>query len=459
MPTARDNLLRDSLKIGVLGLGTSSLGIIDYLYRRGFRFSLTVRSFDAPRLDILPNGISADRIFTKQGCLNSIDESFLFLSPSARRDIPELIRAAERGVVISSDAELFFRQNTKTEVYAVTGTDGKSTTVTILNELLSAIYPSTQSCGNIGRALSPLLLSPPSAAAVELSSFQLMALAPKCKSALITNISENHLDWHKSYEEYVLAKENILKNAERRAASADSRDALSLIKKHGIDALFSTKMTHGELLSLGAQETLTLRDGFILKNGEPLLSCENISRYGEHTVQNLMGALSMIDREIDSDILKRIEKGFRPLSHRAEFIGSFGGVDFIDSSIDSTPMRTSITLASMKKKPVVILCGRGKNLQLSPLLDALVAHSAGAVITGECQEAVSLAISADSRFGDMKYPMLLARDFSEAVSLAADLAGRGGTVLLSPAATSYDAFSDYRERGREFRRLAEKTAI
>ena len=459
MPIAREDLHNDSLKIGVLGLGTSNLGVIDYLYRRGFRFSLTLRSEREPRPSEIPHGIIPDRIFTGEKCFDSIDEQFLFLSPSARLDRPEISRAHRRGVIISSDVSLFFKQNAKTEVFAVTGTDGKSTTVTILYELLSAVYDSAVLCGNIGRALSPLLLSPPSAAAVELSSFQLMSTAPRAKSALITNISENHLDWHRDFDEYIRAKENILKNAERRITSADSPVALALAKKHGVDALFSTELSDGELSRLGAKDRFTLSNGVIMKNGEPLVSCENVGRYGKHNISNFMGALAMMNCEIDRSVISRIESDFRPLAHRAEFVGNFGGVDFIDSSIDSTPMRTAITLASMEKRPVVILCGRGKNLPVAPLLDALLAHSAGAVVSGEYKDEVLLAISRDGRFKAGGYPILAADSFSDAVALASELAGRGGTVLLSPAATSYDAFSDYRARGREFARLAAKTAL
>lgn len=459
MPIARGDLHNDSLKIGVLGLGTSNLGVIDYLYQRGFRFSLTLRSEREPGLSKIPHGIIPDRIFTGENCFASIDEEYLFLSPSARLDRPEIERARRRGVIISSDVSLFFRQNAKTDVFTVTGTDGKSTTVTILFELLSSVYDSAVLCGNIGRALSPLLLAPPSAAAVELSSFQLMSTAPRSKAALITNISENHLDWHRDFDEYIRAKENILKNAERRITSADSPAALALAKKHGADALFSTEFSDSELARLGAKDRFTLSRGFIMKNGEPLVSYENVGRHGKHNVSNFMGALAMMDCEIDKSTLSRIESSFRPLAHRAEFVGSFGGVDFIDSSIDSTPMRTSITLSSMKNKPVVILCGRGKNLPVAPLLDALLAHSAGAVISGECKDEVLFAISRDLRFKDSGYPIFSADSFSGAVTLAAKLAGRGGTVLLSPAATSYDTFSDYRERGREFARLAAKTAL
>ena len=449
-----DNFEEDRLKIGVLGLGTSNLGVIEYLLARGFRFSLTVRSKSAPHLSSLPDGCTVSRILVGDDCLSDIDESFLFLSPSARSDAPELLRAKARGVTVTSDVALFFRKNSKTRVYAVTGTDGKSTTVTVLSEILSRIYRESALCGNIGKALSPLLLSVPEAAAVELSSFQLMSLAPKSTAALITNISENHLDWHKSFDEYISAKENIFKNAAWRATLADNPITLSLFKKYGADALFSLSKGDGELQALGARVRISLDGDFIMRNGERILSCKGIAAFGRHTLLNIMGAIAMLSEPVDNALLSEAIAAFRPLSHRAECVGNFGGIEFIDSSIDSTPMRTSVTLSSMKCRPVVILGGRGKGLSLAPLLDSLIAHSSGAVITGECREEIKDAIISDGRFSPSSYPFLVEDSFSRAVILAAELAGPGGTVLLSPAATSYDCFSDYKARGTEFLRIA-----
>lgn len=445
---------KDCLQIGVLGLGTSNLGVIEYLLGRGFRFSLTVRSRSKPSLDLLPKGCTVSRILTEDDCFLDVSESFLFLSPSARGDAPEILRAKARGVTVTSDAALFFKQNAKTRIFAVTGTDGKSTTVTILSEILSRIYRDSALCGNIGKALSPLLLSPPEAAAVELSSFQLMNLTPKSTAALITNISENHLDWHRDLDEYISAKENIFKNAAWRAAFADNAPTLSLFKKYGGDALFSLSRSDGELRALGAKVRITREGDFIVRNGERLLDCREIEKEGRHTLLNLMGAIAMLSEPVDGEIIGSAARAFHPLRHRAERIGCFGGVEFIDSSIDSTPMRTSVTLSSMKSRPVVILGGRGKGLSLAPLLGALICHSSGAVITGECREQIKRAILSDERFKNANYPFLAAESFQDAVILAAELAGRGGTVLLSPAATSYDCFSDYKARGAEFSRIA-----
>ena len=437
--------------IGIVGVGISTLGVLEHLRALGVPYSLTVRSTAAPKA--LPAGVVAERLFIGDNFLEGIDEDILFLSPTVRPDRRKISLAAKRGVKISSDAELFFG-SVKKPVFSITGTDGKSTTATVASELLLHSGVRATLCGNIGRAMSPTLDFPDTDAYVaELSSFQLMSLTPKSEAAVITNISENHLDWHKSMDEYIGAKENVLKRAERRIICADSPLSVPFIKKYGADAVYSTKMSDGELLRLGAPMRLSRRDGYILKNGEPYLSEAGILLRQEHFLSDYLAAIALLDERMTKDAFLKVSESFAGLEHRAKRIGCYGGVEFIDSSIDSTPKRTLATLRSLPRRVVLILGGRGKKLSYDELLASLHRYAKAVVLTGEAGlEMLARLESGDFDTKEVGYTY--EKDFDAAVAAAVGFADAGDTVLLSPAATSHDAFSGYKERGARFAELA-----
>lgn len=440
------------LSVGLFGFGVSNRGVLDLLSARGFSFALTVRSGRPVERASLPGRFRAQaRILCGDACFSDLTEDVLFLSPSVRRDLPALVAAKARGVFLFSDAETFFT-GVSAPVFGITGSDGKSTTATLTTLLLSRTYPAVECIGNIGRSMSEALLSSADAYVAELSSFQLTGFSPRLFRAGITSFSENHLDWHKDRGEYLAAKENILKCAQYRVLPADDAVLFPLIAKYRPEALVSLSKSARELAALGASVAVTADETALLLNGEPVLARETIRRQDPCTLKNLMFAIAMTDGLTDSRRIAEVAATFDGLPHRRQDLGVFGGVRFIDSSIDSTPARTAATLSSFTEKPVVILGGGGKNLSYEPLFPVLRKHARAAVLYGETgKQIATLFAGRDAGLSFVYRPA-----FRDAVFSGAELAGDGGVLLLSPASTSFDQFGNYAERGRCFARLAEE---
>ena len=399
-------------------------------------------------------------MFFGERALQSIDEDILFISPSARRDSFELIEAEKRGVILSSDAELFFALN-KSDVYAVTGSDGKSTTTHLSSLLISDGYKNAVPCGNIGCAMTPQLDRYTDAAYItELSSFQLMYLKPKSERALITNITKNHLNWHRSFEEYIDAKRSVLEGAKNRIINYDCPISERLARDYNIFAAFSANYTESELRSLiKAELYVTISDGAVFVSGEPTLNLDDVKLPGRHNLLNFMSAIAMSYGIYKKDTLLRVAREFGGLPHRCELVGTRGGVSYYNSSVDSSPKRTSATLSMLKGSLIPILGGRSKGLDYLELMPTLKEKARLAVITGECRGEIEEAILSYKKNSGFSIPYVLIDDFYEAINYAISAAQAGDKVILSPAATSYDCFQNFEERGRAFKLFLKSKGI
>ena len=431
-------------RVGFLGVGKSNLGIYSYLLRRFPDISYTVRgksSADSKR-------IPAQRYFFGDEAFSELDEDILFLSPSARRDAPELISAKERGVILSSDCELFFKCS-QSEIFAVTGSDGKSTTAYITSELLKRSGYSSLPFGNFGEAMTPHLDDGADILYVaELSSFQLMYETPKTRAAAITNITENHLNWHKGFDEYISAKRNVLENTKRRIFNFDCEISRKIMRDFQPYAVYSRFLSQAELeKKVEAELYLTLSDGIVCVSGEKLLDTQDVLIPGEHNISNYMCAIALCCDKLDRKALAPFAREFGGLAHRREFVGRFEGVDYYNSSIDSSPQRCISTLKTFDKNVILIVGGRTKGLDFSPILPYLKEKTKLVIATGESAfllEELCFSHEVNTKRID---------DFEAAVLYAKKTAQAGDTVLLSPAATSYDCFKNFEERGRFFKEL------
>lgn len=433
--------------IGFLGYGKSNEGIQNYLRKHfsGLRFILRSDS----QIE-MQDGIF-HKTHTGNSAYDEINEDILFLSPSARRDKWELLEARERGVLLSSDAE-FFLSGTGSDVFAITGSDGKSTTTTLTAMMLAESYKAAIPCGNIGEAMTPHLDDEAGYAYVaELSSFQLMYMKPRVRRAVITNITENHLNWHTSFEEYINAKRNVFENAEERIINFDCEISRKLARDYPIFAVFSRKKSEAELRCLlKAEIYVTENDGYITVSGERLLALRDIRVSGAHNVLNFMAAIAMSYGIAPKEQVFRVAKNFSGLRHRCEFIREVLGVRYYNSSIDSSPKRTCATLDTFSDRVIVILGGRSKGLDFSELVPMLEKRAKAIVLTGECADEIESSISKSARFS---IPHTMKQGFEDAVKYAVSIAKNGDTVILSPAATSYDEFRNFEERGDAFRRI------
>ncbi len=427
--------------VGFFGLGKSNVALFEYLSKNYDGLSFTLRS------DIAVNiPIGFDRALFGIDAREKINEDVIFFSPSVRRDCEQFISAEKRGVILSSDVEFFFEVKSFPTI-SVTGTDGKSTTAALVSAIMSERndFPAS---ANIGLPVTELLGREEIRGTVtELSSFQLMNLAPHSKRALITNLSENHLDWHKSMEEYALAKENVLRNAEQRAFNLDCPYNRRLLSKYPAYAVYSTKLTYEEMRGISpANHYFYFQDGKIMSSEKVIAESCPLKLPGEYNISNFLAALSLTFELAPTEKIISASERFEGLSHRIAGVGKWNGISYYDSSIDSTPKRTMTTLGAISTPVVLILGGRGKELSYEPL-EAMPKNVRAIVIYGENKNEIYSAVK------NSNAQILMADSFKDAVITAINTAREGDSVLLSPASTSFDSFPDYRERGLSFSNL------
>ena len=434
-------MLLDEIKkgdrIGFFGMGLSNLSLLKRILPLGCE--IIVRS-DAPiDRSILEGMVKPENILEGNRSLEHIDEDILFLSPSVKRDRPQLAKAKEQGVKISSDYEIFF-ESVKKPVIAITGSDGKSTTSHLTNLILSRAGYRSETVGNMGRPMTDLLYKETDFYVAELSSFMLSCGAPKVHRAALTNLTPNHLDWHKDYEEYKKTKINLLKSSEKYVISEENAEIPSAF------AITSQRRLEEIKSIYKAEIYFTCEDGFILRNGEKIIALDNIKSKQNHNIKNLMMAIALTDGYADNEAIVSVANSFCGLDHRCQIICNRGGVEYIDSSIDSTPSRTLATLSALGREVVLILGGGSKGLNYSQLGRAINDYARWVIICGENAEEIYSSLPDKSRAE-------IFTDFHSAVMRGTTLAKEVGTLLLSPASTSFDRFKSYAERGDKFKEI------
>ena len=423
-------------RIGIVGAGVSNIGAIRYLRSVG-DFHLTLRS--DKRTD---NILSADRALFGDEALSDIDEELLLLSPTVRRERAELRAAKKRGTKISSDTELFFENNTA-PVFGVTGSSGKSTTSFLISDILGREHHASPPLGNYGESLCENL-GKYELYVAELSSFQLNYFAPRCKRAVLTNATPNHLDWHTDLSEYLLAKMNLLKNSEDIIYDYDAPLPFEKLPRAAFAAV-SSKKSYSELShSARAENYITVSDETVFLNGKKYIDLGKARRKEEYNIKNYALAIGATLGYAAPESAEAALNSFSGLRHRAETVASMGGIKFVNSSIDTSPERTLETLRAFRGRVAVIISGKSKGLSNEMLARELPRLTSGAVLMGEVGERVGAYLCSSD------YPYIYADNMDDAVLYARSLLGGDGTVILSPAGTSFDLFKDYKERGEAF---------
>ena len=416
----------------VFGLGRSGRALVTHLVRTGVR----VYAFDdatEEQLGDVPLWLSSLGVPLFAGGRGEARGDFVFRTPAMRPDHPILCRAALRGASVMGEAE-YFSMLCPAPIYAVTGSDGKTTTATMLARLLTAAGKRTYLGGNIGRSLLPFLdeIRESDVCVLELSSFQLMDMECRFDTGVVTNLTPNHLNWHKSLAEYTAAKRRLIELSSRR-----------VLRK----GLFPEADAYR--FSLDGDTDFTLKDGMLLALGLPLLPAKEMRARGRHNLENLLAATAAAAPLVTPHTVASFARGFGGVPHRMETVAEREGVRYIDSSIDTTPSRTAVTVAACEGngRLLLLLGGRGKNLSYEPLCRALSDARVLCLLFGETEAELWQLLTARG------IPCVRCEDMAGAVKYAAAEAVRGDTVLLSPAATSYDAFRDFEERGDVFRDL------
>ena len=444
-------------RICVIGLGVSNQPLTNALLDAG----CDVTVCDRRSMEELGDAAEIVRAKGAKFCLGPdylehLDCDIIFRSPSVLPIIPQLKQAADRGVVITSEMEAFCTL-CPCRMIAVTGSDGKTTTSTVIAELLKAAGHTVHLGGNIGTPLFTALptISPKDFAVLELSSFQLHSMKCSPEIAVITNLSPNHLDVHSDYRDYVSAKQNVY-----RGQGADS--VLVLNQKDSFTPEFYLEARGQVRLfsSVGPVENGSFLDNGVVywaKEGKstPILNAADIRIPGAHNVENYMAAFAALQGIVSAEDCVQVARSFPGVPHRMEFVREVRGVRFYNDSIASSPTRTIAGLHAWPKPPIILLGGNDKHVPFEELGDELCQHAKAAVLCGQTADAIERAIRSSRFFREEQLPIIREDNFSAAVHKAYDLAESGDLVVLSPACSSFDQFRNFAERGDTFRAIVE----
>ncbi|MBQ1195113.1 MAG: UDP-N-acetylmuramoyl-L-alanine--D-glutamate ligase [Clostridia bacterium] len=467
-------LLREKFSdknIILLGFGVSNIPVAREFIKAGMGESVTVRDMkafdelgDAAR-EFAAAGVKFEcGIEPTKGFTCDTSRAVIFRSPGIRPDAGDLTAAVESGAILTSEVE-FFCEHTSARIFAITGSDGKTTTSTLTSLLLKEGYKDGKIYlgGNIGTPLFPLLdeIGENDICVLELSSFQLMTMDSRARHAAITNITPNHLNWHIDMNEYAEAKYNVCgKSTARLVLNATDSYCRALASKTDTDKiLFSAyKDNYTDLCDGITAKGIFLRDGkIILSDGETeevLLVTSDIKLPGVHNIENYMTAIALTYGLVEDGAAQKVAKTFGGVEHRLEFVREKNGVKYYNSSIDSSPTRTIAALSTFKNKPTLIIGGRGKKTPYEGLARELFLRAGAVILTGETLDEVSEALaSVASEYPDSELKIFKEEDFAACVKLAESVTPSGSAVLLSPAATSFDKFKNFAERGKVFKEL------
>ena len=432
-------------KIAVLGLGVSNRPLVRLL----LEFGCDVTGCDkTPREKLDAEVLELERM----GCKLSVGETYLdhlsadlvFRTPGMHPGNPAIVALKEKGAEITSEMEVFFEVCPCTKI-AITGSDGKTTTTTLVSEMLKAAGKTVWLGGNIGTPLLPLVrqMQERDFAVVELSSFQLMDMRRSPHVALITNLAPNHLDIHKDMEEYVESKKNIY-----RFQSA--ADILVVNADNEITAPLTGSGTTCAFSRAGKDVKVRLEDGVIYRDGVAVLNKSDILLPGEHNVENYMAAIAVVEGLVEDEAIRQVARTFGGVAHRIELVRVKDGVRYYNDSIASSPSRTIAGLKSFPEKVILIAGGYDKHIPYDVLGPEICAHVKKLFLCGATAPQIRAAVE---KCDGQKPEMVDCGKFEAAVKAAAAAAGSGDVVLMSPASASFDEFKNFAVRGDFFKKL------
>ena len=434
-------------RIAVLGLGVSNRPLVRLL----LKFGCTVTGCDkTPRekldAEVLELEKLGCRLQVGEGYLDGLEADIVFRTPGMHPGNPALEALRSSGALVTSEMEVFFEVCPCT-ILAVTGSDGKTTTTTLISEMLKAAGKTVWLGGNIGTPLLPVCdqMQPDDFAVVELSSFQLMDMQRSPHIAVVTNLAPNHLDIHKDMEEYVDAKKNIF-----RFQSAE--DVLILNADNAITAGF-TGNGRTKKFSRQTEADIYAADGAIYRNGEVLMKTGDILLPGVHNIENYMAAILAVEGLVDDSVIRHVAATFGGVEHRIELVRVKDGIRFYNDSIASSPTRTIAGLRSFPEKVLLIAGGYDKHIPFDVLGPEVCSHVKTVFLNGATARQIREAIEKAPQYRPGAPELVDCSDFTDAVQKAAQAARTGDVVLMSPACAAFDQFKNFMERGKYFKKL------
>lgn len=458
MQDSRVQQFMDSLRgkrVTFCGVGVSNTPVAELFAQKGAQITICDKR-SKEQLGALGERLAraGAQFCTGPDYLDNLDADIVFRTPGMQYTLPQLTKARRKGMAVTSEMEMFF-ELCPCPIIAVTGSDGKTTTTSVIAEMLRAQGKKVYLGGNIGVALLPLVeqIQPDDVAVVELSSFQLISMRRSPEVAVITNITPNHLDMHKDMDEYVNAKKNIFmhQNAFGRVVlNKDNALTDSFVPEaRGQVFQFSRR---GEV----ENGTWLRADGMIMMrvNGKDteVFSSKDIRIPGGHNIENYMTAIAAVWGRADIEAMHRVAREFPGVEHRAEFVRELDGVRYYNDSIATTPSRTiSGTLSLFEQKIIVILGGYDKKVPFEPLGPVVVEKTKDVILLGVTAPKIEAAILGCPTYTEGNPVIHRVENLEQAVRLAHKIAQKGDIVSLSPACASFDQFPNYETRGERFK--------
>lgn len=446
-------------KVCFVGIGTSNIPLIEMFAKKG----AIVSACDKKTFEELgENSIRAKNagaeLILGENYLDNIDADILFRSPGTPFFRPELEALKKKGVVVTSEMEVFF-DLCPCKIIAVTGSDGKTTTTSIIAEFLKSAGKNVHLGGNIGTPLLPIIesISSEDYAVVELSSFQLISMRKSPDIAVVTNLAPNHLDIHKDMQEYVDSKKNIILHQ-----NAFSKAVLNLDNE--IANSFSSDV-RGQLSKFSRKSTV--ENGVYLDNTTiiyneygkkyEIMDIKDIKIPGMHNVENYLAAISAVWGIVDLNTIIKVAKEFNGVEHRAEFVREVDGVKYYNDSIASSPTRTALgTLSLYNEKIIIIAGGYDKHIPYEPLGPVICDKVKVLILLGDTAPKIEDAVKKSDNYSNNNPVIINVNNMEEAVLAAKENAVSGDIVSLSPASASFGLYKNFMERGNHFKDIVNK---
>lgn len=441
--------------VAVVGIGVSNIPLIDFLVGLGAK----VTAFDKKNIEKLKEVVDK---YQCKGVKFELGEGYLsnlhgfdviFKTPSMRIDSKELTIAQNEGAYITSEMEEFVRY-CKGKVYGITGSDGKTTTTTIISKLLKEAGYKTWVGGNIGTPLFSNIeeIKEDDKVVLELSSFQLMTMNNPIDVAVVTNLAPNHLDMHLDMQEYIDAKKNIFLYQEKNGL-------LILNRENEITHGFISE-ANGEVREFSSKREIKdgayLKDNILYLNNEEVCNKEDIAIKGIHNIENYLAAFLATKEDVSLKVMKKVAETFGGVEHRCELVRELNGVKYYNDSIASSPTRTLAGLLAFEKGVILIAGGYDKHIPFEPLADEGYPYIKELILLGDTRNKIKSTFEKLKEEKGIEISISMVDTLEDAVLKAKELAKEGDIVTLSPACASFDMFPNFMIRGNKFKEIVNK---
>ena len=446
-------------KIAIIGMGVSNFPLLDYFYEKNAKVTV----FDNRNIEQIDSEIIGKmeqyrfEYFFGENSLNNLKGfDIIFRSPSVMPFIKQIEDEVERGAILTSEIEMVLKLS-PAKIIGITGTEGKTTTTSLIYEILIKAGYNCFLGGNIGKPIFTKIkdMKPEDIVILEMSSFQLMDMDISPNVSLVTNMYPDHLNIHRSYEEYQEAKKNIFKHQ-------NENEILVLNYDNNITLSFA-KEASSKVIFFSSKEKL--QDGYIYDNTDGMIKyCKDgvrrhlvhkseIKLRGIHNYENICSALAVTSSFVDIDTAINTIKEFNGVEHRLEFVRELDGVKFYNDSIGTSPASTIAGLNAFDENIILLAGGSDKGLDYKEVGEAIAKNVGTLILCGPTSEKIEKATK-DALLelkSNVNMPIYHVNNLEEAVKLAKEKSKVGDIILLSPASASFDAFKNFAERGEKFK--------